>query len=112
VKLASQYPVVGQPTTIQLDAPSKEVTITYQPGAPIAKTQVLETGGQLQVQWTPERPGVASVAADGGSQNVSIKFDGTPGLGVVIFIIAGCVLFGGAAICLKALFAAPELENE
>ncbi len=112
MKLASQYPVVGQPTTISLDAPSKDVTITYQPGAPIAQTQTLHTDGQLQVQWTPERPGVASIVADGGHQNVSIRFDGTPGLGVVIFLFAGIVLFGGAAICLKALFAAPELENE
>lgn len=101
----ARYPTVGEPTVITLEAPADQVTITYSPGAPIATTQTLSTGGKLEVPWTPETPGVASVVAGADSTNVSVKFDGVPGLGLVIFLIAGVILFGGAAVCLRALFA-------
>ena len=43
---------------------------------------------------------------------VSVKFDGTPMLGVIIFLLAGIILFGGAALAMYSIFAGRSEEEE
>ncbi|HUH03957.1 MAG TPA: hypothetical protein VML75_18300 [Kofleriaceae bacterium] len=108
LELPEKYPVEGQQTIITLDAPVDQIVITYQPAAPIARIVVLPTNGQLQVPWEPERAGVVSIQAGTEIKKVSVRFSGTPVSGVLIFLFAGLVLFGGASVCLRALFAGPS----
>lgn len=108
LELPEKYPVEGQQTIITLSEPVDEITITYQPAAPIARTVTLPTNGQLQVPWEPDRAGVVSIQAGTETKKVSVRFSGTPVSGVLIFLFAGLVLFGGATVCLRALFAGPS----
>jgi hypothetical protein len=107
IELPQKYPVERQTTTISLTEPVDEIAVTYQPAAPIERTVVLKTNGQLVVPWTPEQAGVVSIQAGSETKKVSVRYAGTPVLGLLIFLFAGLVLFGGAAICLRALFAGP-----
>ena len=63
--------------------------------------------------WTPSRAGVVALAtADGASRNVSVRFDETPISGLLILIVAGLVLFGGAALAMRALLSGPAATTE
>lgn len=110
LELPEKYPVEGKPTTITLSQPVDEITFTYQPAAPIARTVTLKTNGAMQVPWTPERAGIVSIKAGAEQKDVSVRFAGTPVPGVLIFLFAGLVLFGGATVCLRALFARTSEE--
>ncbi len=113
ISVAEQYPTVGKETTIVLSEPTAELAITYQPDAPVARTYELATNGRLQVPWTPQKAGVVKIAAVGaeGVAEVSVKFDGTPWLGVAIMLGAGLILFGGASLCMYSIFTAKEEES-
>jgi len=107
IGVAAKYPTVGQETTITLSEPVAELAITYQPDAPVARTVKLATHGNLKVPWTPDKAGVVKIAAVGadGVTEVSVKFNGTPWLGVFIMLGAGLILFGGSAACMYSIFA-------
>jgi hypothetical protein len=108
LELPEKYPVEGQPTMIKLTLPTDQITFTYQPAAPIARTVTLETNGATEIPWIPERAGIVSINTDFEQKDVSVRFSGTPVSGVLIFLFAGLVLFGGASVCLRALFAGPS----
>jgi hypothetical protein len=111
-----KFPVVGHKVVIEnVPQAASELRITYQPDAPIADVATIEIHTEDRVtkpvskEWTPAKPGIAkveAVAADGtvvGSFERSIKFDGSPGSGVGIFVLAAVVLFGGSAMSLRLL---------
>lgn len=54
-----------------------------------------KTDANGQVTWTPTQAGVVVLAWDGGSENVAVRYDGAPGLGIVVMILAGVLLLGG-----------------
>jgi hypothetical protein len=114
VTVAEKFPTVGKETVITLSEPVDELAITYQPDAPVARTVRLATNGALEVPWVPAKAGVVKIAAVNGDgvAEVSVKFDGTPMLGVVIFIVAGIILFGGASLSMYSIFARREEEAE
>lgn len=105
VEVSDEFPVVGKPTTITLSAPAESVTFTYQPAAPVAREVVVATGGSQELTWVPEKAGIVTISDGTASKDVSVRFDGVPALGVLIFLGAGFILVGGAAVCLRALFA-------
>lgn len=110
ITLRDAYPVRGVSTGITVTGlVPRRLTITYQPGAPIATiTEVAVSPRQETIAWTPERAGIVRIeafAADGTSvaKNVSVTFDGVPGGGVLIALVAGMLLFGGAGFSLRGL---------
>jgi hypothetical protein len=107
-EISHEFPTVGTETTITLSAPVDTITLTHQPAAPVASTTVLPTDGKTTVTWVPDRAGIWSIEAGGEKKDVSVKFDGTPPLGIAIFLGAGVILIGGAVTCLRALFAHPD----
>jgi hypothetical protein len=56
------------------------------------------TDASGRVVWTPTQAGVVTLEWEGGTKNVAVRYDGAPGLGIVVMILAGILLLGGT-IC-------------
>ena len=48
---------------------------------------------------------MVSVESGDAAQSLSVRFQGTPLGGLIVMILAGLILFGGATIALRALLA-------
>lgn len=102
VEITPEMPVLGEPVRVTFDQPVESVDVTYRPGAVSAHTETF-TPGAATFEFTPERAGVVSVAAGETSRSLSVRFQGTPLGGIAVMFFAGLILFGGAAISLRAL---------
>ncbi len=104
LSVTPDVPTVGEPVTVTFSAPVDSVTVTYRPGAVTAHEERF-TPGAAAFTFTPERAGVVSVASGDASQSLSVRFRGTPVGGLIVMILAGLILFGGAGLALRALLA-------
>lgn len=98
-------PVRGQAVTLTFAEPADTLLVTYRPGAATASTDTLLLGGVTTAEWTPRRAGVVQLAAGEATATESVRFVQTPLAGVSVMVLAGLILFGGAAFSLKALLA-------
>jgi len=123
ISLPEKYPTVGEPIVIMLTgmaATANVIEFTYQPDSRVVKKQTLTrsnefTGANItRVTWTPIRAGIVTIKAintESGkptvlaTKDVSVQFDGTPIGGLLIFIFAGLVLFGGVWFSMRLIFA-------
>lgn len=94
--------VQGQPVRITLDVPTTDVSVVWRPNSAIPDTVALDPTG-TQFTWTPTRAGVATVVTPEASENVSVRYSGFPASGILILILAGGILFGGAAFAMGKL---------
>ena len=94
----------GEAIDVALPEAADTLMVTYRPSSAIAHTVALPTGGARSVSWTPEEAGVVELSAVGTSQNVSVRFRSVPPGGLLILLLAGTILFGGAGFALKKLF--------
>ena len=104
VEVTPEAPVRGEPVRVTFSESVDTVRVTYRPGAISAHTETF-TPGAAAFEFTPERAGVVSVAAGESSRSLSVRFQRAPLSGVVVMILAGLILFGGAALSLRALLA-------
>lgn len=104
VGVAPEVPVRGEPVRITFSAPADTATVTYRPGAITAVTETF-TPGASTFEFTPERAGVVSVSGGGAGQNLSVRFQRAPASGLLVMLVAGLILFGGAGVSLRALLA-------
>lgn len=96
--------VAGDQATLTFDAPVETVVTTYRPNSAIPIVDTLAVGGFASVRWTPERAGVVRVSVPGGpSRNLSVRFAALPVSGIVVLIVAGLILFGGAGWAMRML---------
>jgi len=102
VSVEPEAPTRGEPVTVTFDAPADSVTVVYRPGAVTATTETF-TPGAATFTFTPEVAGVVQVSAGGSSQSLSVRFQSAPIWGLVVMILAGLILFGGAGVALRAL---------
>ena len=103
--------VQGQPVAVTFAEPTDSLVVTYRPNSGIAFEEVIPVSG-TSTTWTPTRPGVVALATPAGaSQNVSVRFSETPLSGLIILILAGVVLFGGATIAMRALLSEDDLPD-
>lgn len=103
ISASTQAPVRGEPMQLTFAAPVDSFSVTYRPGAVTAHTETLATGGAQTVTWMPARAGVVQVAAGEATQNLSVRFRGAPALGILVMVVAGLILFGGAALAMRLL---------
>ena len=108
--LSEPVPVFGREQTVSLRIPrpvKASLTVTYRPNSATAKEE--EAGAFSEegaLPWTPESPGIATLTArdEGGvilaELHVAICFAETPFYGVVVMVLAGLLLFGGAGLSL------------
>jgi hypothetical protein len=88
------------------------LVVTYRPGSDVEISEGLEVVDG-QATWTPTHAGLANLDAQieppaGGSallhsQLVSVRFDTFLTAGLVVMIVAGVILFGGAFVSIRAL---------
>ncbi len=102
VSVTPDQPTRGEPVTVTFSEPVDTVTVTYRPGAITAHTETF-TPGSATFEFTPERAGVVSVASGDAAKSLSVRFRGTPISGIAVMVLAGLILFGGAALSLRAL---------
>lgn len=95
-------PVQGQPVRVTLDEPTEFVQVVWRPNSAIPDTVSLDPEG-LSFLWTPSRAGVATVLTSNGAQNVSVRYDSFPGSGILVLVLAACILFGGAGFAMGKL---------
>lgn len=107
------YPVLGQPAVVTLaEAPEGEwrLVATYRPNSLITRDEpVGAPGPDGRIEWTPTAPGITQLAFVSGekgakpaaSRNVAVRFTGLPLTGLLVFLFAGTLLFGGAAYSIR-----------
>lgn len=96
--------VAGDESNLSFDAPVQTVVVTYRPNSAIPLVDTVTVGGFESIRWTPERAGVVRVSVPGGpSRNLSVRFAALPVAGIVVLILAGLILFGGAAWAMTKL---------
>ncbi len=102
----AQTPRVGNATTLVTKELVDELTITYSPKSEVEIVEKVPTNGTKLVLWRPKYAGVATITTPGHKAlTVSIRYDGVPLGGVLIMLLAGFILFGGAFVSLRALLA-------
>lgn len=106
----STDPVVqGQPVTLRFSEPADSVMLTYRPNSDLASTDAVALGGATAYEWTPREAGLVRITTPGGvAQSVGVRFTGLPVSGLLVLVVAGLVLFGGAAFALFTLLGGPE----
>lgn len=99
----------GEPVTVSTLTPegvADTLTVIYRPNAILARAVHLPTGGAETVTWTPESAGVVQLVAGSLRQNVSVRYRRPPLGGIIVLILAGSILFGGATFAFRKLFQA------
>ena len=104
VSVEPAAPVRGEPVRVTFSEPVDSVTVTYRPGAVTARTETF-TPGATSFEFTPRRAGVVAVAAGDAATSLSVRFTRAPLPGLLVMIVAGLILFGGAAVSMRALLA-------
>lgn len=112
-------PIEGTPTSVRVTDEDGNplaglaVEAVYRPGSEVSRTESLGTTDESgTVTWTPGAAGLVTLqtaAADGSaiSRNLSVRFDGVPLPGLLTFLLAGIILFGGIIRGFRSLREAP-----
>lgn len=99
---APSAPMKGHPVRITLEEPTEFIQVVWRPNSAIPDTVSLDPQG-TSFLWTPTRAGVATVITSSGTQNVSVRYDEFPGSGILVLVLAACILFGGAGFAMGKL---------
>lgn len=111
IVLSDPYPTNGTPTTITITnenhAPVGNIAISviYRPNSKVKKVteNIGRTDRSGRFEWTPEEAGICTIKAQNEAQginlskNIAVKFSGFPIGGLIIFLFAGVLLYGGIA---------------
>lgn len=111
IRVSDAFPLRGVPQSVTVaDAEGRPVaaaavTVTYRPNSRTARRRELApTDAAGRSEWTPENAGIVTLEAtarDGtplAEVNVAVRFGGMPPSGLAVIVIAGGLLFGGAAL--------------
>lgn len=104
-------PIRGQDTFIRLhdvEAPTVwTVSATYRPNSATARTDQLGTvDDEGKLRWRPTDSGIVQFSAKGPGEKdkagmtVAVRFPSPPISGIIILLVAGTILFGGAGYSL------------
>lgn len=124
IALDADYPLRGEATVVTVTgdggapAAGAVVEALYRPNSQTSHSETLPpTDASGQVRWVPDDAGIVTLTAHPAgagadtpalaSLNVAVRYGRFPGRGVVIMVIAGVLLFGGAAVGFWLLLAAP-----
>lgn len=107
LSLPADPPYAGRPYEIGLTAPIDTLVARYRPNSSVFYDEAfLIPPGATTFTWTPAEAGVVALRAAPGEawQNVSVRFDRYKPSGILILLLAGSILFGGAAFAFRKLF--------
>lgn len=103
-------PVAGTPQVLMLEGGNIQgalLTVCYRPNSATEITDdPVPFDADGSIEWTPRSPGIASLSVTDSegrplaSKDVAIRFSEVPFAGIAVMILAGLLLFGGAAYSL------------
>lgn len=89
-----------------------EVIGTYYPSTEIEERETICTTDEAgSCTWTPRYSGLVRVRADGEAQVFAVRYPHIPRSGLLIFLVAGTMLFGGLAWSMARLLRAPAPDS-
>lgn len=95
--------IAGTPVTISVPQ-ADTLFLTYRPGSNIAEIETVLTK-EATYEWTPREAGIIALSTPNGpTQTVSVRFRSLSYQGLIVFILAGGILFGGALFASFKLF--------
>ncbi len=106
------YPVLGEGVNVYItghsDPQQVTLTVVYRPNsATTLEKAVGSFQGNGSLVWKPIAPGITTLVAKGAdgkkvtSKNVATRYPATPVSGVIVMVLAGILLFGGAGWSLR-----------
>jgi hypothetical protein len=104
VTFSPEQPQVGEEVQLGFETPQSYLKITYRPNSSIVETDSIPLDMAASFTWTPDKAGVYNFSSDSFSTNVSVRFQGVSWTGIVTMVLAGLILFGGAAFAFRNLF--------
>lgn len=113
IQLSTEKPTEGEPITITLEKPAEMLVVTYRPNSAVTHRDTFRIAPATRIfEWTPDRAGIVALTVpDQGSKNISVRFQGLSISGIAVMIIAGALLFGGAAFAFRLLFKDEEEDG-
>jgi hypothetical protein len=121
IQVDPPVPVQGRAATVRIledGNPAAGVTIraTYRPNSEVMDTVTVgRTNSAGEVTWVPADAGMVELRASRGeasaSRAVSVRFRRAPLAGILVFLLAGLILFGGNARFIRAVMTAPPREG-
>jgi hypothetical protein len=110
--LEEEFPTKGQAVDVTLsgvDDPTQiSLKVIYRPNSATERKVFVGTFSESgTLAWKPQSPGITTLEAQDqagkkvASKNVASKFPSTPVSGVVVMLLAGMLLFGGASYSLS-----------
>ena len=103
--LSDETPIQGESIIIGLSEPATELILIYRPRSSVAERDTLRADVPTTTfQWIPEEAGVVSIVTPAGTKNVSVRYPGLSTGGLIVMVVAGGLLFGGAAFAFRLLF--------
>lgn len=104
IEISPESPIEGDVTSLRFPAPIDTLEITYRPESVTSTSETLVLDGATSAEWTPTRAGVVQLAfGDQQTQNVSVRYRETSGLGLFVMIVAGMILFGGIGFAFRSM---------
>ncbi len=110
-------PQVGEEVKLSFDVAVDTLVVSYRPNSAVVRRDTLvNAAADSQMSFKPDQAGVLALSykdKDGKqvSQNVSVRFDGLSYSGLLVMILAGCLLFGGAILAFRTLFRDEEEDG-
>lgn len=113
IDVSTDSPKVGQRITLTFGTTVDTLLVTYRPNSSVANRDTISINPPAtSVEWASAYPGLVALAYVDKSQspparvtrNLSVRFDGLSVSGLVVMLLAGTILFGGAATAFRSLF--------
>lgn len=112
LELAEDFPERGTPVTVRLNGGEMGETysfsVTYRPNSETARVEeVGDFSADGALTWTPVDAGITSLSVIDSagavllSKNIAVRFASPPVSGLLIFILAGLLLFGGSTVFMR-----------
>lgn len=125
IALGSDSPLRGEPVSVTVTRdgvplPGARIEAHYRPNSQTSSRESLApTGPDGRTEWTPTDAGIVTLEVLGpedgaplASVNTAVRMGYFPAGGIAVMVIAGLLLFGGAAVGMKMLLSevAPAVE--
>jgi len=111
----ARFLVAGEATSIEVTPSDARLRVVYRPGSRVEKHVDLEREDDGTFRFVPDEAGLVELRAIAqravaevvlASKVVSVKFASAVSLGLLVMLLAGVILFGGAFLSIRALFRA------
>ncbi len=112
IEIEPYPPIKGTNVYIKFDTPITEVDIVYRPNSRTSKNEKIQVSPPARkVSWVPKDAGLAMVKVTTESntitRNISIRFAHFPFSGIIVMVVAGIILLGGASFSIYLLTKTP-----